>query len=257
MAITGDFSGTNLFQDLEDAGLKDDALVAFNVEVEQNGLPDTPQVRNAYLMFCQHLLQEYGADREMLVLSSVTQQFPLQAAYTLMEHGDEHLQKHDPEAYVDDALIAAAIIEPALQRAKDKTPFLQAGLQDSIMIIAQHDNIMNSKGRTFHKSYMPEGNALHLALTHQKAKMLEGQLEHSLDDKGQLDDHMGLAVILLAQHCHNLDLTGKTTLETMVQQSRKDLILHAKALSGHAAPPRQADVIQFPFSPPPSSIDNE
>ncbi len=254
MTLESDFSdNNNLFAYLDKCGLRKDAEECFAIEVEQNGLPDTLYVKNAYLYTLQEALQGIDDPPSMLALTSVAQDISLSAAYTLVEHGDQNVKAYQPESSLTDDAIAASIIEPHYIRSDDKMAMMSIVGYEATRMLAEHDSMVTSKGRNFHKSYMAETKTLHLACMMKDMKTMMVGLNAHREGEFSFDEKTdpSLHVLLLYKHTLALELSGKTDLEKEFLDTQKSMIQTAQeSLRSQKKP-------QLSIVPPTSTLDNE
>jgi hypothetical protein len=243
MKLVNQFRDQDPFAVISKEGLMRDTEMAFAIEAEQQNLPDVAQVKNAYILFVQHLLEDWDGPVDLFSLSSTAQHSVLKAVYTLIEMGNEQIGSYDPTKRVTDDMIAAAIIRPVLERHPERKDMLKYAVSQNAITLLDEINYLSFQKSKGFDLVSPEAKTLHLACgiaeINQMVDILNSNELHLTSE----DDVLPLKILIMYKQGLILNLAGQTTMEATFLENQRDMILNAKS---HLSPPPKAQILQFP-----------
>lgn len=244
MHLIKNFASTSPFKTLEDLNLLSDAETAFHEEVTHNNLPDTPHIKNAYFLFCQHLLEHYSTDNDMETLASVAQRLPLASVQLLQNFGPDHVREseHSLSRITNEDMLTAALAQQTLQRtsANEKSTLQAVIGEEAIDLLQAHSAILKDQGQMY-QTLPGQAQAVHLAIMIQDISLFTNLVNAKKET--DIEEEMRIGVITLYRHGINMNLGGNTELEKLYLGTQKHMIACAKAETHHDTP----GVVPFPI----------
>lgn len=204
------------FEMLDQMGLRSDAEQNFQNFVTAQGIPQTPQIRNAYYLSYLSNIKMVGAHQETGYL--LTNRHTLSGVEKLRLHGGSYMQSIGLDSAISDDLYAAAIAAPAykFEKAEDKNR-VYTGLigVEALGILYQSEHYFRTKGAEFNKTRPhPEAKALHLTQVLKDINLMIEEAEAEIDFHKSITPRHAHAIDMMLEHVDALVLDyRRTTLE--------------------------------------------
>ena len=226
MILHDEFQRRQTFATLINENMYQDALVAFETESTQNGLPASAQ--DAYLFLIQTVadidIENSGrATHDLYDLSRTLQETELIPAMLLTCYGHEFFEKTNTDLYLLDDAIQAATIKPALDVfPKKKSAALRQVSQSAQNMLSVYDKIELSSGKIFNQ-VPPAVQAVYLARgIHKRTIMIDTASTCAPTEENA--SLMELHTLDMYSHGLNAQPQGDSELENMFRDLQKDML---------------------------------